>query len=169
MCARERASSRSIKRLDTHAYNQGDIRTIRTHTHSPNRVSFCDSSRFSSFFLYFCIYVFHWAVKNAALILLIAVHFVVTHEQKKWHLLSVWKHSWNGMSSSHSDQVIKMIVKFISASATTIIIYFLSLSILWTRRKFDEKKNGSQPHLNSREEKRNGSIRIVAVASGGER
>lgn len=101
-------------------------------------------------------------MKNATLILLIAVHFVVTHEdgEKMTAFISVKTLFENlfCVSSSHSDQVIKIIVKFISASATTIIISFYALNekmfFFWWKEKW------KLTHLNSSEE----SSRIVAVA-----
>lgn len=140
--------------------------TIRTRlSNVTTLVSVILTASFSSSFLF--IYIknvyFIEPVKNAPLILLIAVHFVVTHEEeveKKWQLLSVWKHSWNVVSSSHSDQVIKIIVKFISASATTIIIYFILLN--W--ENLVKRKMKMRSHLSSQEESCNVNRELVAVA-----
>lgn len=107
----------------------------------------------------FCIFkfdMFHWAVKNATLILLIAVHFVVTHEEQK-------------MTAFISVKTLlrwDVVISFWSGHKDDCEIYFricddnhhLFFSFLYFKcEKIWWKENRKRTHLSSREEWRNGS------------
>lgn len=152
-CDRYVRAVKSIKRLRTHT------RTIRIRIFNVDALvsAILTVFYFSSFlFIYLYLYfIGQWKMPQQYYIgsCLYCGGVWRKRRRKKWQLISV-KTLSKWMSSSHSDQVVKIVVKFISASATTIVIYFT------LNKKFEEKKN-ENAHTWIHEKK---AIRTAAVA-----